>query len=30
MEEDELGIIFSKLEKIEEFFPCFKSMIEKN
>ena len=30
MEEDELGLIISKLEKIEDFFPCFKSMIEKN
>jgi hypothetical protein len=30
MEKDDLGLIISKLEKLEEFFPCFKSMIKKN
>ena len=27
--EDNLGLIFSKLESIEEFFPCYKSMMKK-
>ena len=27
--EDHLGLIFSKLESIEEFFPCYKSMMKK-
>jgi hypothetical protein len=30
MEKNDLGLIISKLEKLEEFFPCFKSMIKKN
>jgi hypothetical protein len=30
MEKYDLGLICSKLEKIEDFFPCFKTMIEKN
>jgi len=30
MEQNDLGLIISKLEKLEEFFPCFKSMIKKN
>jgi len=26
---DNLGLILSKLESIEEFFPCYKSMMKK-
>jgi len=27
--DDNLGLILSKLESIEEFFPCYKSMMKK-
>ena len=27
--EDNLGLILSKLESIEDFFPCYKSMMKK-
>ncbi len=27
--EDNLGLILSKLESIENFFPCYKSMMKK-
>ncbi len=27
--EDDLGLILSKLESLEDFFPCYKSMIKK-
>ena len=27
--EDNLGLILSKLESLEDFFPCYKSMIKK-
>ena len=27
--EENLGLIFSKLESIEEFFQCYKSMMKK-
>lgn len=30
MEKNKLGLIMWKLEKLEDFFPCFKSMIKKN
>jgi len=30
MEKNDLGLIISKLENLEEFFPCFKTMIKKN
>jgi hypothetical protein len=26
---ENLGLIFSKLESIEEFFPCYKTMMKK-
>ena len=27
--EDTLGLVLSKLESIEDFFPCYKSMMKK-
>jgi hypothetical protein len=30
MEKYDFGLIISKLEKLEDFFPCFKTMIKKN
>ncbi|MFE3845947.1 hypothetical protein ACFL1L_03710 [Thermoplasmatota archaeon] len=27
--EENIGLILSKLESIEEFFPCYKSMMKK-
>ena len=29
IDEENLGLILSKLESIEEFFPCYKSMMKK-
>ena len=29
LEQDDLGFLFRQLEEIENFYPCFRSMIKK-